>query len=157
MAFASVLKIANSIVSAVATVTSVSIMAFSGYMIYETQYVQNNAYGAQAISYKPVVQEDTVSIDELISNIPDAVGWITMDDTHIDYPVVQGEDDLFYASRDVYRNPSLTGAIYMQYQNKEDLSESYSLLYDALAATEGAFFRLFTPLAAIHAGDARNS
>ncbi len=129
MAFASVLKIANSIVSAVATVTSVSIMAFSGYMIYETTYVQNNAYGAQAIDYKPVVQEDTVSIDELISNIPDAVGWITMDDTHIDYPVVQGEDDLFYASRDVYRNPSLTGAIYMQYQNKEDLSESYSLLY----------------------------
>ena len=27
----------------------------------------------------------------------------------------------------------------------------------ALAATEGAFFRLFTPLAAIHAGAARNS
>ncbi|MBR3056724.1 MAG: class B sortase [Clostridiales bacterium] len=129
MAFASVLKIANSIVSAVATVTSVSIMAFSGYMIYETQYVQNRAYGAQAIEYKPVVQEETVSIEAMLENIPDAVGWITVDGTHIDYPVVQGEDDLFYASRDVYRNPSLTGAIYMQYQNKQDLSESYSLLY----------------------------
>ena len=101
MAFASALKIANSIVSAVATITSVSIMAFSGYMIYETQYVQGKAYGAQAIEYKPVVEDDTVSVEGLLDNIPDAVGWITMDGTHIDYPVVQGEDNLFYANHDV--------------------------------------------------------
>ena len=129
MAFASVLKIANTILSGVATVTSVSIMAFSGYMIYENQYVQNRAYGAEMVVYKPDVQEEVVSVDALLANIPDAVGWITIDDTHIDYPIVQGKDDVYYASRDVNKDPSLTGAIYMQAKNQNDFSESYSLLY----------------------------
>jgi sortase B len=129
MAFASALKIANTLVSAVATVTSVSIMAFSGYMIYENQYVQNRAYGSRSIEYKPEVKEDSVSINGLLENIPDANGWITMDDTHIDYPVVQGDDDVYYASHDEYKDPSLTGAIYLQAKNLSDYSESYSLLY----------------------------
>ncbi|MBO4927632.1 MAG: class B sortase [Clostridiales bacterium] len=123
------MKIANSILSGVATVTSISIMAFSGYMIYESQYIQNRAFGAQSMSYKPDVQQETVSVDALMANIPDAVGWITIDGTHIDYPIVQGPDDLYYASRDVNKDPSLTGAIYMQAKNQYDFSESYNLLY----------------------------
>jgi len=129
MAFSKTLKIANMVLSAVATVTSVSIMAFSGYMIYENTYLQNRAFSSASIQYKPDTKEDTVSIDELMSNIPDAVGWITMDSTHIDYPIVQGEDDLFYASRDIYQQPSLTGAIYLQAANAGDFTESYNLLY----------------------------
>jgi len=129
MAFASVLKIANSILSGVATITAVSVMAFSGYMLYEENYVQNKAYGMQSMDYKPVVTEDTISVDELMANIPDARGWITMDGTHIDYPVVQGPDDLYYVNRDEYRNPSLTGAIYLQAKNQPDFSDSYNLLY----------------------------
>ncbi len=129
MAFSKTLKIANKVLSAVATITSVSIMAFSGYMIYENAYLQHRAFSSASIQYKPDLQEETVSIDELMSNIPDAVGWITMDETHIDYPVVHGKDDLFYASRDIYQQPSLTGAIYLQAKNAGDFAESYNLLY----------------------------
>ncbi|MBO4688548.1 MAG: class B sortase [Clostridiales bacterium] len=123
------LKIANSILSGVATITSVSIMAFSGYMIYENAYVSNRAFGAESLNYKPDVQEETVSIEALLANIPDAIGWITIDGTHIDYPIVKGPDDVYYASRDVNKDPSLTGAIYMQAKNQGDFSETYSLLY----------------------------
>ena len=129
MAFSKTLKIANKVLSAVATVTSVSIMAFSGYMIYENTYLQNRAFSSAYIQYKPELNEETVSVDELMSNIPDAVGWITMDDTHIDYPVVHGNDDLYYANRDIYQQPSLTGAIYLQAKNAGDFAESYNLLY----------------------------
>ncbi len=129
MAFASVLKIVNSILSGVATVTAVSVMAFSGYMLYEDNYIQNKAYGMQSIDYKPIVTEDSVSVDELLDNIPDARGWITMDGTHIDYPVVQGPDDLYYVNRDEYGNPSLSGSIYLQAKNQPDFSDSYNLLY----------------------------
>ena len=129
MAFASVLKIANTILSSVATVTAVSVMAFSGYMLYEDQYVQNRAYGSAMIQYKPEMQGDVVSIDALLANIPDAAGWITIDDTHIDYPIVQGLDDVFYANHDVYQAASLTGSIYIQAKNSNDFSDSYTLLY----------------------------
>lgn len=129
MAFASVLKIANTILSSVATATAVSVMAFSGYMLYENQYVQSRAYGSAMIQYKPEVQGDVVSIDALLANIPDASGWITIDDTHIDYPVVQGLDDVYYANHDVYQAQSLTGSIYIQAKNSNDFSDSYTLLY----------------------------
>ena len=129
MAFASVLKIANTILSSVATATAVSVMAFSGYMLYENQYVQTRAYGSQMIQYKPQVQGDVVSIDALLANIPDAAGWITIDDTHIDYPIVQGLDDVYYANHDVYQAASLTGSIYIQAKNSNDFSDSYTLLY----------------------------
>ena len=129
MTFAKILKFANTIVSAVATVISMSIMAFAGYMIYENTSIQQTAYGTQNLQYKPQEDGDCVSVDDLLANITDAVGWITMDDTHIDYPVVQGTDDLFYASHDVNKDQSLTGAIYMQAKNKGDFSQSYNLLY----------------------------
>ena len=129
MTFAKILKFANTILSAVATVISMSIMAFAGYMIYENTSIQQTAYGTQNLQYKPQEEGDSVSVADLLDNIPDAVGWITMDDTHIDYPVVQGQDDLFYASHDVNKDQSLTGAIYMQAKNKGDFSQSYNLLY----------------------------
>lgn len=129
MTFAKILKFANTIVSAVATVISMSIMAFAGYMIYENTSIQQQAYGTQNLQYKPQEEGDTVSVADLLDNIPDAVGWITMDDTHIDYPVVQGDDDLFYASHDINKDQSLTGAIYLQAKNKGDFSQSYNLLY----------------------------
>jgi len=42
---------------------------------------------------------------------------------------MQGPDDLYYASHDVYKNVSLTGAIYLAAANSEDFSDSYNLIY----------------------------
>ena len=39
------------------------------------------------------------------------------------------EDDLYYASHDIYGNSSLTGAIYLAAGNSGDLSDSYNLIY----------------------------
>ena len=124
-----VLKIANAVFAAIATIISLLIVTYAVIMIYENTRVQNQAYGTQTIQYKPEVVEETVSVDELLENIPDSVAWITLDDTHIDYPVVQGEDDLYYAMRDVNKQPSLTGAVYLQSRNKPDFSQSYNLLF----------------------------
>lgn len=129
MSFASVLKTANVILSGVTTAVAVVVMAFSGYMIYENGYLQHRAYGMQYIDYKPVDQGSTISIDKLMEELPNSVGWITMTDTHIDYPVMQAEDDLYYVNRDPYGNPSLSGSIYLQAKNKSDFSDSYNLLY----------------------------
>ena len=129
MAFSKGLGIANKILSAVATITAVLIVAFALYMIYENAYLQHRAYSSTSIQYKPDVKEETVSVEDLMANIPEAIGWITLDNTHIDYPIVQGEDNLYYASRDIYQDPSLTGAIYLQTQNASDFTESYNLLY----------------------------
>ena len=52
----------------------------------------------------------------------DVAGWITIDDTHIDYPVVQGKDDMEYINKDVYGEFSLSGSIFLSCMNKKDFS-----------------------------------
>ena len=42
------------------------------------------------------------TLAELQAINPDVCAWLTIDDTHIDYPVVIGEDDLEYVNKDVY-------------------------------------------------------
>lgn len=62
--------------------------------------------------------DNNASLESLLSEInPDYRAWLTIYDTNIDYPVMQGEDDLFYASRDIYKEVSLTGSIYLAAAN----------------------------------------
>lgn len=55
----------------------------------------------------------------------DTVGWLTVNNTKIDYPVVQSSDNDYYLYRDYYKNKNRHGWIYMDYRNNiEDLSDN---------------------------------
>ena len=55
----------------------------------------------------------------------DTVGWLTVNNTKIDYPVVQATDNDYYLYRDYYKNKNRHGWIYMDYRNNiEDLSDN---------------------------------
>lgn len=55
----------------------------------------------------------------------DTVGWLTVNNTKIDYPVVQSTDNDYYLYRDYYKNKNRHGWIYMDYRNNiEDLSDN---------------------------------
>ena len=43
--------------------------------------------------------DDPLSFEELLKLNPDVIGWITIDKTHIDQPIVQGKDDLEYINK----------------------------------------------------------
>lgn len=43
--------------------------------------------------------------------------WIKINNTNIDYPVVQGSDNEFYLTHDFYKNPLSSGSIFMDYRN----------------------------------------
>ena len=47
----------------------------------------------------------------------DVVGWITIFDTHISYPVVQGKDNQEYLNKDVFGKFSFSGSIFLDYRN----------------------------------------
>jgi sortase B len=52
-----------------------------------------------------------------------------VDGTGIDYPVVQGENNLEYINKDIYGEFSLSGSVFLDYRNAPDFSDFYSLLY----------------------------
>lgn len=95
-------------------------------MLYQGAFVSDDL-----MKYKPSLSEneDGESMEELQKINPDICGWLTIDDTHIDYPVVQGETDMEYVNKDVYGEFALSGSIFLDSQNNSDFSDSYSLVY----------------------------
>ena len=59
----------------------------------------------------------------------DIGAWITMPGTAIDYPVVQGDNNIQYVSTDIYGNFAIVGSIFLDNRNREDYSDTYNLLY----------------------------
>ncbi len=59
----------------------------------------------------------------------DAVAWLTVDNTGIDYPVMQGNDNSEYLNKDPYGNYSLSGSIFLDSRCDGEFKGDYSLLY----------------------------
>lgn len=60
---------------------------------------------------------------------PDINGWITMDGTQIDYPILQGATNLDYISTDPYGKVATVGSIFLDFRNDRFYNDQYNLLY----------------------------
>ena len=126
-------KAGDKILSLLAIVLMVTMLAFGGYSLWDNYMIYIDAFiGKDLLKYKPSVNDPEVtrlSLQELLSINPDTRGWITIDGTHIDYPMVQGRDDMEYVNKDVTCEFSLSGSIFLSAYNKADFSDSYMLTY----------------------------
>lgn len=55
--------------------------------------------------------------DELININDETIGWLTVNNTKVNYPVVQHTDNDYYLKRDFNKNKNSYGWIYMDYRN----------------------------------------
>lgn len=60
---------------------------------------------------------------------PDVVGWVTIPDTVIDYPIVHGEDNDFYLTHLPDRTKNAAGSIMMDVANSGDFTDDVSILH----------------------------
>ena len=56
----------------------------------------------------------------------DTIGWITIDNTVIDYPIVLGEDNDYYLTHAFDHTYSIAGTLFADYRNTSDFSENYN-------------------------------
>ncbi len=59
----------------------------------------------------------------------DAVGWIKIPGTNIDYPVVKGLDNDFYLKSNIKGEPDKAGSIFMDYRNDGMAEERHTIIY----------------------------
>lgn len=86
---------------------------FYGQNVGETQTV----FGEE--SQKPEIEENIVNaLDPVIAANEDTVGWIKVEDTVIDYVVVQGEDNDEYLHKGFYGEYNSAGTIFLDYRNE---------------------------------------
>lgn len=124
-------RFGNRILSILAAMFILVMLLYGGYSLWDTAMLYKGAFVSnELLKYKPSAKEaDHPALSELQAINPEVRGWISIDDTHIDYPVVQGKTDMDYINKDVYGEFSLSGAIFMDSRNASDFSDSYCLLY----------------------------
>ena len=59
----------------------------------------------------------------------DCVAWIYIEDTAINYPVVQGSDNSFYLKHLIDGKWNSAGCIFLDYRVNKDISERHSIIY----------------------------
>lgn len=107
-------------------------LLYGGYSLWDTAMVFNGAFlSSDLLQFKPAAgdPDSNPTLAELQAINPDVLGWLTIDDTHIDYPVVIGETGMEYVNKDVYGDFALSGSIFMDSDNARDLSDAYTLVY----------------------------
>lgn len=128
-------RVANKLLLALTVLLALVLFVYSLYVLYDVLYTEKNAFVSyDMLQYKPAAAEAEETDPEsgfhdLLELNGDAVGWITIYDTNIDYPIVQGRNDLEYSAKDIYGNSSLTGSIYLSCENRKNFHDWYNLVY----------------------------
>lgn len=70
-----------------------------------------------------------VDFDALHEINPDIVGWLFCEDTEINYPVVQTDDNDYYLKHLFNRDYNANGCLFLDYRVSGDFSDSHSIIY----------------------------
>lgn len=106
--------IVNHVVDFFITAVIVVAMVIGGYSYYIYQRQLHNA----EIGYTGYTMEQL-----------GAVGWITIDHTDIDYPIMQGKSNTEYLNKNPLGEMSVSGSIFLDSASKSDFSDPYSVIY----------------------------
>lgn len=60
---------------------------------------------------------------------PDIIGWISVDGTNIDYPIVKSKDNVDYLKTDVDGEENINGSIFMDMFNNTDMKDNVTVIY----------------------------
>ncbi len=119
----------NCALTALTAIFLILVLLFACYALWDTWRIYDGAnIDDDLLKYKPTL-DNTESLAELMKINPDVCAWLTIDDTSIDYPVVQGADNFKYLNTDVRGDFSLSGSIFLDCRNARDFTDSYSLIY----------------------------
>ena len=126
------LRTADFLISAVVVLFLLTAGAYSAYALWDNNQVYaavDNVQG-ELLQFKPAADgENGASFEELLAINSDVKAWLTLDNTAIDYPVVQGENNFSYINTDVYGDFALAGSIFLDSDCDGSFHDPYSLLY----------------------------
>ncbi|TGY95255.1 class B sortase [Petralouisia muris] len=85
--------------------------------------------GSQSGEEEPDLRWPAIDFDALSEINSDIVAWIYIEDTEINYPVVQGTDNQYYLKRLFNGKWNGSGCIFLDSRNSPDLSDRHSIIY----------------------------
>ena len=134
-------RVGNRILSIMAGVLILLMLSYGMYSLWDTYKIYANSFAdEELLKFRPTDDgEDNPTLKDLKKLNPDVKAWIQVPKTNIDYPVVQGQDDMEYINKNVYGEFELSGAIFLSCLNKDDFSDPYNLVYGHNMKNGGMF------------------
>jgi len=78
---------------------------------------------------KEEIKEYKIDFDALKKSNSDTVGYIKVNNTNIDYVVVQTKDNNYYLNHNFNKEKNRAGWIFLDYRNKLDSSDKNTIIY----------------------------
>ncbi|RDY27460.1 SrtB family sortase [Romboutsia weinsteinii] len=103
----------KSVIRWIVNIVLIAIIIYCGYNIY----LKLTDYKEADKTYTKIQEIKNTGKEDLSTLNPDFRAWIKVDNTNIDYPVVQGKDNNYYLNKDFYSNKLGSGSIFMDYRN----------------------------------------
>lgn len=134
-------RVGNRILSIMAGILILLMLSYGMYSLWDTYKIYANSFAdEELLKFRPTDDgEDNPTLKDLKKLNPDVKAWIQVPKTNIDYPVVQGQDDIEYINKNVYGEFELSGAIFLSCLNKDDFSDPYNLVYGHNMKNGGMF------------------
>lgn len=138
---AMVARVGNRILSIMAGILILLMLSYGMYSLWDTYKIYANSFAdEELLKFRPTDDgADNPTLKDLKKLNPDVKAWIQVPKTNIDYPVVQGQDDMEYINKNVYGEFELSGAIFLSCLNKDDFSDPYNLVYGHNMKNGGMF------------------
>ena len=134
-------RVGNRILGIMAGILILLMLSYGVYSLWDTYKIYANSFAdEELLKFRPTDDgEDNPTLKDLKKLNPDVKAWIQVPKTNIDYPVVQGQDDMEYINKNVYGEFELSGAIFLSCLNKDDFSDPYNLVYGHNMKNGGMF------------------
>ena len=128
-----ILKAADIILNFIVILVLCIVGLYSVYALWDNNQVYLEAENVRndMLKLKPDIDDadQGPSFEELQKINQDVCAWLTLDGTEVDYPVLQGADNLTYINKDVYGNFALAGSIFLDTRCDRTFEDNYSLIY----------------------------
>lgn len=86
--------------------------------------------------YVDVISEDETNSEDIEVDFSklkeinsDVIGWIKIDNTYINYPILKGESDEYYLKKDIYKKYSLSGSIFVDSKTNPNFEDDNTVIY----------------------------
>src|SRR5699024_2236810 len=112
----------------------IGVIVWSGYTIYNNKVEDKKTeerYVSLQQKYTQVSSNKTVrpQFKQLDAVNPDIIGWIHLDATTLNYPILQSKDNEDYLKKDFENQYSRKGSIFMDYRNSPKHEKMNTVIY----------------------------
>lgn len=107
----------------------VILIIIASYFLYDNTHIRQSYSSKIYAEYRPDVNKDNMSYRELQQINPENISWITIDDTSIDYPVVQGSNNEKYLNTNAAGKHDTCGSLFLDCNNDKNFSDVLNIIY----------------------------